>query len=810
MQTLYTVIKRDGREEPFKLEKLEKVITLCAGGLNIDLQHFLRKLTLTLQPKIRSSEIQRNLINTAINLVVSQKNKTDWSIFANRLLLIDFKKRIRLQRGMDRTTKHGFFKKFDDFYEHVKGLVDKGIYTAKLLKVPKHIFRTLYHTLLIKDFTNPLWNIKHMQLQKFIKSYLIEVNNQPVETPEEVWLLQSLLGFLPSYKSGEITADEYIEKVKRHFWYLSNFIIVPATPQMLNLRRAKPNLSSCFVLDVHDTTESIVHTQTQIAHISRNAGGVGLFLGRLRPSGSAIKGNFGLANSILEWVKLFESTVESFNQQGKRKGSLTVSLPIWHKDIIDFLESIDTDIGETTKKAPNVFTQVVVPNWFIDYLNEHKEVYLLDMHEIVDILGREDLDLIDSQGEEAKQRYLQIVELIKQGKVKNYKKIDGRQILRKIFYYWSRKGLPYITFEDNLNKFSPFKEKIYAFNLCVENTSPFRNTNPSDNYEIEENELGYIHSCNITNLNLYAAYKHGILFDDEKLEQLIDHVYEYMDNLLELQDLPVREAKKHNEKFRTVTLGFIGLADVLVGKSLEDKRFYGYRLTTRKVDKQPTFELLDKIFGKIAFLVVLASTRLARKRGRLPWFEKTKYTDKILLGRWDLKNDEHRQFIASLIGQDKLNELEQNLERYGIRNSMLLNAPPNTSTSILAGVTASILPPFNLVQLEDKQKSVFIHFVPELENGALYYDVYSKFSDINDYKDLIDIVSHIQQFIDSGISFEIVVNHNHFNTAQKLTLLYSTIFSYARRKGIKALYYWRHILPDQSSTTHEVCEGCAS
>ena len=810
---LFEVIKRDGRIEPFNPKKIEKVINICAQGLNIDLNKFTQKLSLFLKPKMTTREIQHNLITSAVSLIVTEENKEDWSRFANRLILVDFKKEMRVRREQKYkapVTRYGFFENFEDFYRFLKEYIDKGVYSKLFLEIPTEVLKTLYYQIFNKDnFENPLWNhAKHMQTQKFIRSYLTEENNFPIELPEEVWFLQSLLGFLPSVKNYGKDWNYYKTKVLQHYKYLSRFLIIPATPQMLNLRRAKANLSSCFILDVNDNTESIVHTQSQIAQISRNAGGVGLYIGKLRPSGSWIKGNKGKANKITDWVKIYEATVNAFNQQGKRKGSLTVALPVWHKDILDFLEVIDLDIGEVTKKSPDVFTQVVIPNFFFDYVNANKPFYLIDLHEITHILGRKDLDLTEAYGEEAKKRYNEIVKLIEEGKVQNYKKVNPREILRKIFYYWGRKGLPYIFFEDNANRYSPFEEKIYCANLCVENFSPFRNTDPKDLYCLQDDDIGYIHTCNITNVNLLALYQQGFLNDTQKLKEFVFHLYEYMDNLIDITDLPVKESKKHNRIFRTVTAGFMGLADLFVAKSVEDGKYYGYRWTSRKANGEDTLNLITDIFGKFAFLSVLASTRLAKERGKPEGFYKTKYPKGILLGRYDLSDEKDRNLIKTLIGEENLKELEQNLKTHGIRNTLLLNCPPNTSTSILAGVSAGVMPPFSLTQVEDQQTGLFVNFVP-LYQYKWFYDTYTNFSSLSDYENLTDIIAQIQKFVDAGISFEITVNHNFFDTGEKLTTLFALVLSSARKKGIKALYYWRHILKDKTVALDE-CDSCAN
>jgi len=819
------VIKAGLRKEPFDFTKIEKVVKRAAEGLNVDVQKLYQKLSLPQRGEVKSTEIQRSLVAAATALVVTEENKEDYSTLAARLLLVHFKKQMRLKRqrflaqklGLSEeeakrlVNRYGLFERFEHFALHVRELVKKGLYhplLEKLLSLPAT--KELYEELLGKGFKNPLWQkgVRHSQVQKFIRSYLIEEGSEPVELPEEVWFLQSLMGFALSLKlKGE---EHFKRRVRDHFEHLAGFRIVPATPQMLNLRRAKANLSSCFILDVKDNTESIVHTQSQIAQISRNAGGVGLYLGRLRPSGGWIKGNPGKANKVTDWVKIYEATVNAFNQQGKRKGSITVALPVWHKDLLDFLEVIDLDVGEIPKKSPDVFTQVVLPEFFFRYHNQKGYVWLIDHHELTEVLGRKDLNLVEASGEALSRRYDEVFRLAEEGKLKNAKKVSTAEILRKIFYYWGRKGLPYVFFEDNANLYSPFEEKVYSANLCMENFSPFNNTDPDDLYCIPDEKLGYVHTCNITNVNLYRLYVDGILFDDEKLKNFVEHLYEYADNLIELTDVPVKESKRHNHRYRTVTAGFMGLADVFVLHSLKTGRYHGYRFKTRKGKPEDTLSLIDKIFGRFALFAVEASVKLAAERGRAPAFKDTRYKDGVILGRYDLKDPKTRQKLDALVGKEGFSQkLYLELKKHGIRNTLLLNCPPNTSTSILAGVSAGVMPVFNVVHVEDQQTGAFVHFAPLYKN-ALLYDPYARFCSIEDFDSLTDVVARIQSWIDAGISFELVVNHNCFDTPEKLTRLYASVLSFARKKGVKGLYYWRHVLKDKSVTSVEECESCAN
>jgi ribonucleoside-diphosphate reductase alpha chain len=253
------------------------------------------------------------------------------------------------------------------------------------------------------------------------------------------------------------------------------------------------------------------------------------------------------------------------------------------------------------------------------------------------------------------------------------------------------------------------------------------------------------------------------------------------------------------------------LADLFVALTLDTGKYIGYRYKTRKASKEETIGIIDKVFGRFNLFAVEASVHLAKGRGPAPAYVegKTKYSKNIILGRFDLNNPSVCAELESLVGKETVENIKEGLKLHGIRNTLLSNCPPNTSTSILAGVSAGVMPAYNLVQIEDQQSGTFVHLVP-LYKYPLLYDVYTRFSSLDDFDSLTDVIARIQRWIDAGISFEVVVNHNYFDTPQKLTALYLSLLAFARRKGIKAIYYFRHILKDKTTDKPEVCESCAS
>lgn len=817
---MFTVVKRDGSEEAFSLQKIEKVIKFTSEGLNIDLKKFFENFSFTFKDKISTKEIHQNLISTSNNLSIDPETNVinkDFSIMANRLYLLDIWKNIKLireKRFNSLTDDFGMYKSSSDWVKHLEYYVEKNVYDERILKVNKDILKTLYvyakkvNTEFDYSYQHFMWNNFYYQTVKFYKSYIIKYENEPIETFEEALLLISILGFLPDYTKDK---NLFLENVKNFYHHLVKYHFIPATPQLLNLRRKNGNLSSCNILNVYDNLESIYYSLWQVAEIMKNAGGVGIYL-HLRPSNSWLLGNYGNSNNIQLWNRLFNDTAVAVNQGGMRKGALTIALPIWHKDIESFLQSRNP-LGEQRFKMFDIFPQIVINQSFIKRLKENKKFYLLDSYEIK---KKYNIDLDELMLDEFEEAYSFIEEEIKKGNIKNYIEREPIKLLSSIFKSITASGLPYIVFEDNVNKYSPYYEKIYSVNLCVESFSPFKNTNPEKTKPgecIKDENIGYIHSCNLFSLNLPRLYEDGILFDNTKLFNTINLAVRYMDNILSISSAPLKEIKKHNELYRTIGIGYLGFADLVVKLTVDENKLYTFLPTKRsgndinlyKEYKKRFTNLINKVFGRISYFAIKSSVELAEERGKALAFEKTKWKDLILLGQIQYKNnpEEIAEYFGMADNIEDVKSMIDKLSKYGIRNTLLLNSPPNTSTSLYAGTTASIFPVYNLYTKESQQSATYIVF-PRYIEYSLFYDVYKNIS-LEDISDIIDFVASVQKYIDSGISFEYPININVIKK-ENIPEYLLKIFLESYNNGIKALYYGRPI----TSQGKEECESCAN
>ena len=193
--------------------------------------------------------------------------------------------------------------------------------------------------------------------------------------------------FLNQYET-----KDRLRKIKDDYEAIASLKISLATPFKANLRKPNANLSSCFVTEIDDNAESINHTLKNIAMISKNGGGVGVYLGRIRPSNSLVK-NYAGANVINVWVKIIDDMAPAWNQGGVRSGAITVSLDIFHKDIESFIEMKTESGGDVRQKCYNIFPQVIINSKFIEAVKNDTEFPLIDRKTILDDLGIDVCDL---------------------------------------------------------------------------------------------------------------------------------------------------------------------------------------------------------------------------------------------------------------------------------------------------------------------------------------------------------------------------------------------------------------------------------
>ncbi len=249
------------------------------------------------------------------------------------------------------------------------------------------------------------------------------------------------------------------------------------------MRVPNGNLSSCFITAMDDNIESIFYNIDTIAKISKNGGGAGLNISRIRAKNSLVNGYHNASGGVIPWIKIIHDTAVAVNQQGRRAGAVTVALDSWHLDIESFLE-LQTENGDQRGKAYDIYPQVVVSDLFMERVEKNLEWTLLDPYEIRMKYG---IELCELYGEEFEKKYLEIE---KARDITLKKVVKARELFKEIMKTQIETGMPYIFFKDraNLMTHNNHVGMIGNGNLCMES---FSNFSPSRDFkeDIDEKKI---------------------------------------------------------------------------------------------------------------------------------------------------------------------------------------------------------------------------------------------------------------------------------------------------------------------------------
>src|SRR5699024_3795981 len=183
------------------------------------------------------------------------------------------------------------------------------------------------------------------------------------------------------------------------YWALSHLYMTVATPTLANAGKTHGQLSSCFIDTVDDSLQSIYDSNTDIARLSKNGGGIGVYMGKVRGRGSSIKGFKGMSSGVVPWIKQLNNTAVSVDQLGTRIGAIVCYLDVWHTDIEAFLD-LQLNNGDDRMRAHDIFTGVTLPDYFMEQVEKRGDWYLFDPHEVRQVMGYSLEDFYDETKDE--------------------------------------------------------------------------------------------------------------------------------------------------------------------------------------------------------------------------------------------------------------------------------------------------------------------------------------------------------------------------------------------------------------------------
>ena len=715
-----------------------------------DMSALLTKLRTFLKETMNSEQRMEMLIRASVEMI--SKDAPKWEYIAARLFAYRMHNDIaaRMQQlGIQ------------DFYGKLAYLTKEGYYGSYILEnyTQKDIAELEAY---LQDERDQLFTYSGLEL--VVKRYLMRAHNHDIlETPQEMFMGIAMHLAIPE--------QERVVWAKKIYDVLSSLKATMATPTMSNARRPYHQLSSCFIDCVDDSLMNIYKSIENFAQVSKYGGGMGLYFGKVRASGSDIRGYEGAAGGIIRWIKLVNDTATAVDQLGVRQGAVAVYLDVWHKDLPEFL-NLRTNNGDDRMKAHDIFPALCYPDLFWRMAKEDLNAtwYLMCPHEIHKTMG---YHLEDYYGEEWEKRYFECV---------NDPRISKREMLLKdivrlILKSAVETGTPFAFNRDHVNRMNPngHEGMIYCSNLCTEiaqNMKPLELLEKEivevdgESIVVERSKAGEFVVCNLASLTLGNLD----VQNDSELREVIRVLVRALDNVIDLNYYPLSYAKITNRRYRPIGLGVSGYHHMLAKQGL-------------RFESEEHLAFVDTLFEKINYYALEASSDLAKEKGSYACFEGSDYATGSYFDK--------RSYV-----DEKWRDLRKQVKENGLRNGYLMAVAPTSSTSIISGTSAGVDPIMNKYFLEEKKGSMITRVAPDLSPATFWL---YKQAHLIDQSWIVRAAGVRQRHIDQAQSVNLYIT-NEF-TLRKVLNLYIE----AWEQGVKTIYYIR-----SKSLEVEECESCAA
>ncbi|AXI10750.1 ribonucleoside-diphosphate reductase subunit alpha [Oceanobacillus zhaokaii] len=732
---------------------INQLIDKLSKGLNISTDQYKEKAAHAIKEEMTFEKKMDVLSKLALENI--DEAEPDWTFLASRLYLTNLYEQASINRENEKNP-------YDNFYGLIEKLTGFGIYSPLLLeKYTKSEISELAKS--IDKEKDNLFN--YLGLYTLSTRYLATDHlKNTYELPQERWMVIAM------YLMQNESAAHRLTLVKEAYWALSNLYMTVATPTLNNAGKTHGQLSSCFIDTVDDNLQAIYDSNTDVANLSKNGGGLGVYMGKIRSRGSSIKGFKGMSSGVVPWIKQLNNTAVSVDQLGTRKGAIAIYLDVWHQDIESFLD-LKLNNGDDRQRAHDIFTGVTIPDIFMEVLEAREDWHLFDPHEVRQVMGFSLEDYYDE--EKGKGSFREKYQACVANEALSRKTVKAIDIMKRIMISQLETGTPFMFYRDEVNRqnVNTHQGMIYCSNLCTEITQNQSPTQLLEEY-IEDEDIvikkykaGDFVVCNLSSINLGRAVPAGVL------EKLIPIQVRMLDNVIDINNLPVKQATITNSKYRAIGLGTFGWHHLLALKNI-------------KWETDEAVSYADELYEKIAYLTIEASMNLSKEKGSYPYFEGSKWNS----GEY---------FLTKGYTDEKWQSLANEVKENGIRNSYLMAVAPNSSTSMIAGSTASIDPVFKAFYSEEKKDFRIPVTAPDLDHNT--YDVYRRSAYIVDQRWSVKQNAARQKHIDQSISFNFYVP----NTIRASILL--DLHIQAWREGLKTTYYVR-----STSNDIEECEWCES
>jgi len=744
------VQKRDGKKEPVMFDKITARVRKMCYGLNklVDPVKVAMRVIEGLYDGVTTSELDNLAAETAATMTVQHP---DYARLAARIAV----------SNLHKNTKKTFSEVMTDLYTYVNPRTGKKapLLSDEAYKVIMDNAAKLDSTIIYnRDFGYDYFGFKTLE-----RSYLLKLNGVIAERPQHM-LMRVAIGIHME------DIDEAIETYE----LMSKKIFTHATPTLFNSGTPKPQMSSCFLLQIQDDSiDGIYDTLKQTAKISQSAGGIGLSIHNVRATGSYIRGTNGTSNGIVPMLKVYNDTARYVDQGGgKRKGSFAIYMEPWHADVFNFLD-LRKNTGAEEMRARDLFYAMWIPDLFMKRVEENGEWTLMCPNECP--------HLFDTYGDEFEKLYTGY-EKVGKGR----KTIKARELWEKILEAQIETGNPYMLYKDAANRKSNQKNlgTIRSSNLCTE--------------IMEYTAQDEVAVCNLASIAIPMFIdedEKGVkFFNHQKLFKVTKKITRNLDTVIDRNYYPVKEAENSNFRHRPIGLGIQGLADAFI-------------LLRMPFTSDEAKKLNEEIFETIYFAAVTSSMEIAKLKGAYSTFKGSPISQgEFQFNMWGVSEDD-------LSGRWDWKALRKKVMKNGVRNSLLVAPMPTASTSQILGNNEAFEPYTSNIYTRRVLSGEFIvvnkHLLEDLvelglwdnemkesimrANGSVQHidiipqalkDLYKTVWEMS-MKDIIDMSRQRGYFIDQSQSLNLFMQDANYS---KLTSMHF----YAWKSGLKTgMYYLR-------------------
>ena len=550
------VVKRDGSNEPVKLDKITARIKKQTWELNddyVDYMEVVKKTISGLHDGITTTELDNLAAETSASM---SSTHPDYSLLASRIAIT------RLYKSL-----------LKPFSKNSKRIYDAGFLSDEVYEIIKNNARKI-NSMIVGDRD---FNIDYFGFKTLERSYLIKVDGEISESPQYMYMRVAL----------GIWGDDW-DNVQKTYDMLSEGYFTHATPTLFNAGTRRSQLASCFLIaNKDDSIEGLFDTLKDIAHISKWAGGVGLHVHNVRAKGGLINGTGGKSDGLVPMMRTYNEVARWINQGGKRKGSFAMYLEPWHADVYEFIE-LRKNHGKEEMRARDLFLALWVPNLFMQRVKDDADWSLFCPNEAK--------GLAEVYGEKFNKLYKKYE---KEGLAR--KTIKARHLWTEILKAQIETGTPYILYKDACNTKSNQKNvgTIKSSNLCTE---IIEYSDPKEQAVCNLASIALNKFVEIPTGHVRSQDKTKRTYDFKELEKVAYQVTLNLNKVIDINFYPTKETKKSNLRHRPIGIGVQGLADTFA--------LMGYPF-----DSEEASDLNKEIFAAIYHGAMWASIHLAKKDG---------------------------------------------------------------------------------------------------------------------------------------------------------------------------------------------------